>query len=107
MFPGVGNNSVGVLSTGDLTLASGSRLGLNINGTTAGTTYDQIAVAGTVTLGATSSLQLTAGAGFTPTNGLSFTILTNEGEDTIAVEALNIAGDVCIYTNRNVVVEEL
>jgi ATP-dependent HslUV protease subunit HslV len=26
---------------------------------------------------------------------------------TIAVEALNIAGDVCIYTNRNIVVEEL
>ena len=26
---------------------------------------------------------------------------------TIAVEALNIAGDICIYTNRNVVVEEL
>lgn len=25
----------------------------------------------------------------------------------IAVEALNIAGDVCIYTNRNIVVEEL
>ena len=26
---------------------------------------------------------------------------------TIAVESLNIAGDVCIYTNRNIVVEEL
>ena len=26
---------------------------------------------------------------------------------TIAAEAINIAGDVCIYTNRNVVVEEL
>lgn len=26
---------------------------------------------------------------------------------TLAVEALNIAGDVCIYTNRNIVVEEL
>jgi len=26
---------------------------------------------------------------------------------TIATEALNIAGDICIYTNRNVVVEEL
>ena len=26
---------------------------------------------------------------------------------TVAVEALNIAGDVCIYTNRNIVVEEL
>ena len=26
---------------------------------------------------------------------------------TIAVEAINIAGDVCIYTNRNVVVEDL
>jgi ATP-dependent HslUV protease subunit HslV len=26
---------------------------------------------------------------------------------TIATEAINIAGDVCIYTNRNVVVEEL
>ena len=25
----------------------------------------------------------------------------------IAVESLNIAGDICIYTNRNVVVEEL
>ena len=26
---------------------------------------------------------------------------------TIATEAINIAGDVCIYTNRNVVIEEL
>ena len=26
---------------------------------------------------------------------------------TVATEALNIAGDICIYTNRNVVVEEL
>ena len=26
---------------------------------------------------------------------------------TIATEALNIAGDVCIYTNQNIVVEEL
>ena len=26
---------------------------------------------------------------------------------TVAVESLNIAGDVCIYTNRNIVVEEL
>ena len=26
---------------------------------------------------------------------------------TIAVESLNIAGDVCIYTNRNIVAEEL
>ncbi|GAB3389724.1 ATP-dependent protease subunit HslV [Lysobacter fragariae] len=26
---------------------------------------------------------------------------------TIATEALNIAGDICIYTNRNIVVEEL
>ncbi len=26
---------------------------------------------------------------------------------TVAVESINIAGDVCIYTNRNVVVEEL
>jgi ATP-dependent HslUV protease, peptidase subunit HslV len=25
----------------------------------------------------------------------------------IAVESLKIAGDVCIYTNRNIVVEEL
>ena len=26
---------------------------------------------------------------------------------TIATEALNIAGDICIYTNRNITVEEL
>jgi ATP-dependent HslUV protease subunit HslV len=25
----------------------------------------------------------------------------------VAVEALSIAGDICIYTNRNIVVEEL
>ena len=32
---------------------------------------------------------------------------TQMGAREIAVEALNVAGDVCIYTNRNVVVEEL
>jgi ATP-dependent HslUV protease, peptidase subunit HslV len=32
---------------------------------------------------------------------------TQMGARDIAVEALNVAGDVCIYTNRNVVVEEL
>src|SRR4051812_37697798 len=83
-FPGVGNNSVGVLTTGDLDLASGSRLGLNINGTNAGTDHDQIAVNGTVTLGATSTLQLTSGAGFTPTNGPPLKNRTNTGSDPTA-----------------------
>ncbi|MGO1892930.1 MAG: ATP-dependent protease subunit HslV, partial [Luteimonas sp.] len=32
---------------------------------------------------------------------------TNLDAKTVAVEALKIAGDVCIYTNGNVVVEEL
>jgi ATP-dependent HslUV protease, peptidase subunit HslV len=32
---------------------------------------------------------------------------TQMGAREVAVEALNIAGDVCIYTNRNIVVEEL
>jgi ATP-dependent HslUV protease subunit HslV len=36
-------------------------------------------------------------------------LLAHTGLDarTIATEALNIAGDICIYTNRNIVVEEL
>ena len=36
-------------------------------------------------------------------------LLAHTGMDakSIAVESLNIAGDICIYTNRNVVVEEL
>ena len=35
------------------------------------------------------------------------TILSVRRNGRVAVESLNIAGDICIYTNRNVVVEEL
>src|SRR3546814_16629236 len=41
-------NSPGRLSTGDLTLAAGSTLTVEIDGTAAGTEYDQIAVTGSV-----------------------------------------------------------
>jgi hypothetical protein len=91
LFPGVGNNSTGLLSTGDLSLGAGSRLGLNFNGTTAGTDYDQLAVTGAVTINPAATLQLTTGAGFTPGNGVTFTIISNDGGDAVSGTFANLA----------------
>jgi len=66
--------------TGKLTVAdtytqqSGGTLGININGATVGTKYDQLAVSQSATLG--GALTITLGTGFTPTVGETFTILT-------------------------------
>jgi uncharacterized repeat protein (TIGR01451 family) len=53
---------------------------VEVNGTTAGSGYDQLSVTGTVNLtGAT----LSGSAGFTPTTGASFIIIDNDGVDAI------------------------
>lgn len=73
--------SPGILSTtGTLDLAGGATFSLELNGTTAGTGYDQMIVGGDISLGgSTLSLSL----GFAPNDGDMFTILLNNGTNPI------------------------
>ena len=73
-------NSPGTISTGNLTLASGSTATMELNGTTAGTGYDQINVTGTVTI---SNATLNATVGYTPANGDVYTLIDNDGVDAV------------------------
>lgn len=74
-------NSPGILTiNGDVTLSSTSTLFIELNGTTAGSSYDQLLVNGQVNLGNAS---LTGSLGFTPAEGDLFFILNNDGSDPI------------------------
>src|SRR3989441_1035853 len=76
--PGVG---VGILSSGNVNWSSGSPgFVVQLNGTTAGTGYDQLNVTGSVNLG---SATLSGTLGFSPPNGTSFTIINNDGGDAV------------------------
>ncbi|MES2791133.1 MAG: cadherin domain-containing protein, partial [Planctomycetota bacterium] len=74
-------NSPGIVDSGNLTFQdSGSTYFVQLNGTTAGTGYDQTNVTGTVTLaGATLSISL----GYVPAGGDSFVIINNDGTDAV------------------------
>lgn len=71
-------NSPGVLSSGDFALTGGTYLA-ELNGTAAGTEYDQLAVTGTVDLGGTLSLSL----GYTPMEDDLFFLILNDGTDEV------------------------
>lgn len=73
-------NSPGQISTGNLTLSSGSTTSFELNGTTAGTQYDQINVTGTVDV---SGANLSTNVGFTPSRGDSFALILNDGSDAV------------------------
>ncbi|QDV51131.1 LamG-like jellyroll fold domain-containing protein [Gimesia fumaroli] len=74
-------SSPGILSTGDLTFIAGSTLNVEIDGTVAGTEYDQIQVTGTVDLtGATLNLI----SSFTAAAGDEFLLIDNDDVDAIA-----------------------
>ena len=73
--------SAGTLSTGNVSLASGATLKVELGGTTAGQ-YDQLNVTGSVTLsGATLDLSLINSFNLPP--GSSFTIISNDGADSV------------------------
>jgi hypothetical protein len=72
--------SPGILHTGDFSLDSASTLGIELNGTTIGTQYDQVDVTGIVTLDS-SVLDLTLG--YTPALGHSFTIVNNDSTEAV------------------------
>ncbi|MFD0893361.1 autotransporter-associated beta strand repeat-containing protein [Luteolibacter ambystomatis] len=74
-----GDALVGALATGTVNLQSGSTLSLDLNGTAAGTQYDQITVTGTVSLAGA----LSASLGYTPVNGDMLFILANDGVDVV------------------------
>src|SRR2546425_933880 len=76
--PGVG---VGILTSGNVNWSSGSPgFVVQLNGTTAGTGYDQLNVTGTVNLGGAT---LSGTLGFSPTSGTTFTLINNDGGDAV------------------------
>src|SRR5262249_16582274 len=73
--------SPGILSTsGAFTQGAAGSFNVDLNGTTVGTGFSQLNVAGAVTIGGTLNISL--GAGFTPAVGNTFTILTCSGSAT-------------------------
>lgn len=76
-------NSPGCINGGDLNLASGSSLDEQLGGTTACSGYDQTVVTGTVTLG-NATLNPTLYGNFVPKVGDAFTIISNDGNDSVS-----------------------
>lgn len=72
--------SPGTVASGNLTLAAGSALNAEVNGSTPGTDYDQLAVTGTVDV---SGANLTTTFGFASTVGDSFVLVANDGVDAV------------------------
>ena len=73
--------SPGILGTGNVTLASSATFAVELNGTGAGTGYDQLNVTGTVNLGSST---LSASLGFSPSIGNTFVIINNDGVDSVS-----------------------
>ena len=86
--------STGLLTTtGNLSLTSGATFALELAGTTAGTGYDRMIVGGDVSLGG-ATLSLTVS--FSPTNGDIFTVLLNNGVNSIGGTFTGLANEALI-----------
>jgi autotransporter-associated beta strand protein len=79
LSPGV--NGPGILSTGSLSLNSGAHLAMDLNGTTAGSGYDQIKASAAINLNADSGSKsiLNLSLGYVPTQGDLFFLVINGG----------------------------
>ena len=76
--PSFGSTGTGILSTGAATFGSGSSFNVDLNGTTAGSGYDQLNVTGAASLGSggnAAALDLHLGPNFSASSGATFTIL--------------------------------
>lgn len=87
--------SPGILNTGNLSF-NGGTFAVELNGSLAGSEYDQLNVAGTATLTATTPL--TISLGYDPVDFAdSFTILNNDGSDAVSTNGgaflFSFAGD--------------
>jgi autotransporter-associated beta strand protein len=72
--------SPGSFTVSNLNLATNSNFFVELNGTTAGTSYDQLIVNGSVTIG---SGNLVLSLGYTPSIGDEFTIIANDDTDLV------------------------
>ena len=72
--------SPGIINTGNLALAAGSTLAIELNGVAVGAQYDQVNVTGTVNLGGAT---LSVTQGYAPSPGTVFTIVNNDGADAV------------------------
>ena len=79
-FIAAGNSPGKLTLTGGLTISAGGSLVAELNGTVAGTSYDQIDVTGTVTI---TGAKLTLSLGYTPTANDTFVLIANDGTDAI------------------------
>src|SRR5258706_159039 len=76
-----GNSGIGTLTfNNNLTLNAGATLMVVLNGTNAGTSYNQISVQGAVAL---NNATLAVALGYTPALGDSFIIITNGGSNAV------------------------
>ena len=96
LAPG-GTGGTGILTLGSgLSLTNTSTFAAELNGATAGTGYDRVAVLGNVALnGATLRLTL----GYTPTPGDRLILLDNDGTDSIAGTFAGLANGSIINVN--------
>jgi Tol biopolymer transport system component len=92
--PGTSPGVLGV--TGALPLSTLSSVNLELNGTIAGSQYDQLNVSGLATLGGTLNIT----AGFTPQVGDQFRVLTfsSRGGSISAVNGLDLGGGIVLDT---------
>ena len=74
--------SPGILTCSNVSFASQGDYFVELNGSTAGTGYDQLNVRGTNQLGG-STLHVAVGAGFAPFEGDRLTIINNDGSEAI------------------------
>ena len=79
-FVAPGGTAAAILSTGNFALPNGGTFNADLLGTTAGSGYDRLAVAGTVSLGGNLSVNL----GFAPAVGQVFTIIDNGGGSAVS-----------------------
>jgi len=77
-----GSAGTAILNTGNLTLVSHSTFTVTLNGTAAGTDYDQLNVTGTVHLGS-ASLHIINVNLLSTSVGDKFTIIQNDGSDAV------------------------
>ena len=86
-------NSPGILNVGSTSLATLSTFGVEINGNTVGTQYDQLNVTGTVSLAGLLSVTM----GFAPADNALFFILANDSNDAVSGTFSNAPVDGGIY----------
>ena len=86
--PGDSSTKTGILTdSGALTLDTNSSFDVTLNGTTAGTNYDQLAAGGTITLA--GALNISTGS-FVPVVGDTFTIIHNTSGSAITGTFANV-----------------